>query len=340
MRKIGITTTVPIEILLAAKYEVIDLNNLFITSETYGKYIDIAEKHGFPKSCCAFKKGIYGVCIEHEIKEVVGVTEGDCSNSKALEEVLDINGVKVYPFAYPHSHEIKDVKRSLQHFMKLFGVTLEEVERVRYRLTKTRDLIRKLDMLTYIENKTSGIENHLFQVCASDFNGNVEVFEKHILDKITEIEKREPINKKLRLGFIGTPPMTCDIYEYVEAFNARFVYNEVQREFSFPRGKMATNIFEQYYDYTYPYDIKFRLKEIKKQIEERSIDGIVHYTQAFCYRQIENIIMKKELNLPIINIEGDKLNCLDARTKLRLEAFLDMLLDLKEMKMKKCEGLV
>ena len=48
--------------------------------------------------------------------------------------------------------------------------------------------------------------------------------------------------------------------------------------------------------------------------------------------------MKKELNLPILNIEGDKLNCLDARTKLRVEAFLDMLLDLKEMK--KCEGLV
>ena len=39
-------------------------------------------------------------------------------------------------------------------------------------------------MLTYVENKTSGIENHLFQVCASDFNSNVEAFEKHILNKI------------------------------------------------------------------------------------------------------------------------------------------------------------
>ena len=136
MRKIGITTTVPIEILLAAKYDVIDLNNLFITSENYGKYIDMAEKHGFPKSCCAFQKGIYGVCIEQGIKEIVGVTEGDCSNTKALEEVLDLNGVKVYPFTYPHSHEFQDVKRSLQHFMKLFGVTLEEVEKVRLNLLK------------------------------------------------------------------------------------------------------------------------------------------------------------------------------------------------------------
>ncbi len=36
-----------------------------------------------------------------------------------------------------------------------------------------------------------------------------------------------------------------------------------------------------------------------------------------------------EFDLPILNIEGDKLNRLDARTKLRLEAFLDMLSELK-----------
>lgn len=332
MKTIGITTTVPIEILLAADYKVIDLNNIFITSENYAKYIDMAERHGFPKSCCAFKKGVYGVCIDEDFKEIVGVTEGDCSNTKALEEVLDISGVKVYPFAYPHSHKFEDVKSSLNDFMKIFGVSLEEVEAVRHRLIKVRALVKKLDKLTYVENKASGFENHLFQVSASDFNSDVEVFEKEILSKISEIEKRKGTNKKLRLGYIGTPPMTSDIYEFVEDFNAHFVYNEVQREFSFPRGDKAANIYEQYYDYTYPYDIKFRLKEIKKQIEKRNIDGIIHYTQAFCYRQIENIVMKKELNLPILNIEGDKLNSLDARTKLRMEAFLDMLLDLKEMK--------
>ena len=62
------------------------------------------------------------------------------------------------------------------------------------------------------------------------------------LIKFIEIEKRKPVNKELRLAFIGTPPMTCDIYDYVETFNAHFVYNEVQREFSFPRGKIAANI--------------------------------------------------------------------------------------------------
>ena len=40
MKKIGLTTTVPIEVLLAAGYTPIDLNNLFITSEDYSRYLE------------------------------------------------------------------------------------------------------------------------------------------------------------------------------------------------------------------------------------------------------------------------------------------------------------
>jgi benzoyl-CoA reductase/2-hydroxyglutaryl-CoA dehydratase subunit BcrC/BadD/HgdB len=157
-------------------------------------------------------------------------------------------------------------------------------------------------------------------------------FETDLKKAIYDIKNRKPINRKLRLGYIGVPPMTSDIYEFVEMFDANFVYNEVQREFAFPRADKTLNIFEQYYDYTYPYDTEFRIKELQNQIELRKLDGIIHYTQAFCYRAIEDIVLKEKLDIPILNIEGDKLNVLDARTKLRLEAFLDMLLDLKESK--------
>lgn len=333
MKKIGITTTVPIEVLIAAGYEVVDLNNIFIAADNYGEYIDIAEREGFPKSCCAFKKGLYGVCTKEGIKEVVGVTEGDCSNTKALQEVLSLRGVKVYPFAYPQSHNIKDIKSSMDNFMDLFHVSIEKVEETRKELNDVRRKIKEIDYLTYKDNKATGFENHLYQVCASDFNSDHKKFSLELDTKIKEIKGREPIKKKIRLGFIGTPPITCDIFEFVENYNAHFVYNEVQREFAFPRGEFKENIYEQYFDYTYPYDIGFRIKEIEEQIKERKIDGIIHYTQSFCYRQIEDIVVKEKIDIPILNIEGDKLNFLDARTKLRLEAFLDMILDLKAMRM-------
>lgn len=332
MKNIGITTTVPIEVLIAAGYEVKDLNNIFITDENYGKYIDDAEKDGFPRSSCAFKKGVYGVAVKAGFKEIIGVTEGDCSNTKALEEVLRMKGVRVYPFAYPQSHRLEDVKSSLDKFMNIFNVSLEQVERIRRRLVKIRKLIKELDELTYIENKATAVENHIYQVSASDFNGNYKEFENDLINKIEEIKKRKPVEKKLRLGYIGTPPMTLDLYEYVEKFNARFVYNEIQREFAFPRAINCNSIYEQYYDYTYPYDVKFRLEEIDRQIHERKIDALIHYTQAFCYRQIEHIVIKNSISVPILNIEGDKLNVLDERTKLRIEAFLDMVIDLKEIR--------
>ncbi|MCT4509321.1 MAG: 2-hydroxyacyl-CoA dehydratase [Tepidibacter sp.] len=332
MKKIGLTTTVPVEVLIAAGYTPIDLNNLFITSKDYYNYIDIAERDGFPKSMCAWIKGIYGACIENGIKEIVGVMEGDCSNTKALIEILELSGIKVYPFSFPHNHKKEDVTKEIDNFMKTFNVNLQEVEKIRTTLNKVRDLAKKIDKLTYIDDKANGFENHLYQVSLSDLNGDIDAFESNLKDVISNIEKRQPLNKKLRLGYVGVPPMTADIYEFVENFDASFVYNEVQREFAFPRADKAENLYDQYYDYTYPYDTEFRTIELKKQIKERQLDGIIHYTQAFCYRAVEDIILKQKLDIPILNIEGDKLNTLDARTKLRIEAFLDMLSDLKEEK--------
>lgn len=332
MKKIGLTTTVPVEVLIAAGYAPIDLNNLFITSSNYSNYIDIAERDGFPKSMCAWIKGIYGACIYNDIKEIVGVIEGDCSNTKALIEVLELRDITVYPFSFPHNHTKEDVKKELDKFMDIFNVNAQEVEKVRIRLNKVRSLAKEIDKLTYIDNKSNGFENHLYQVSLSDLNGDIDSFKCELEDVIFNIKKRKPINKKLRLGYIGVPPMTGDIYKFVENFNSSFVYNEVQREFAFPRADKAINIYEQYYDYTYPYDTEFRIIELKNQINERKLDGIIHYTQAFCYRAVEDIVLKQKLDIPILNIEGDKLNTLDARTKLRIEAFLDMLLDLKEEK--------
>lgn len=330
MKKIGVTTTVPSEVLIAAGYKIVDLNNLFITSEDYDKYIDIAERDGFPTSMCAWIKGMYGACLENGITEIIGVTEGDCSNTKVLLEVLTSKGIKGYPFAFPHSHTRESVKREIEKFMDMFQVSPDQVEKVRQEINILRKDAIILDELTHIEGKADGFENHLFQLCLSDFDGDMKKYGNFLRGKIKEIEKREKNPKKLRLGYLGVPPMQGDLHHFVEKFDARFVYNEVQREFAFPRALEAKDIFEQYYDYTYPYNMEYRLKDVIEQVKTRKLDGIIHYTQAFCHRAVEDILLKERLDIPVLNIEGDKLNILDARTKLRLEAFLDMLHDLKD----------
>lgn len=330
MKKIGLTTTVPIEVLIAAGYMPLDLNNKFITSEDYLSYIEISEREGFPKSMCAWIKGIYGACIQQGIEEVVGVIEGDCSNTKALLEVLKLKGVQIHPFAFPQEHTLKAVTASINEFMDAFNVTVEAVEVIRVKLNAVRVKGAEIDALTVQENRVSGFENHILQLCLSDFDGDIEAYDLLLDQKLQEIRERRIVPKKIRLAYIGVPPMTSDLHDFVEGFDARFVYNEVQREFAFPRSGNAKNIFEQYYDYTYPYDLDFRISEIKKQLKERKIDGVIHYTQAFCHKAIEDIVLKEKIKIPMLTIEGDKLNKMDARTKLRVEAFIDMLHEMED----------
>ncbi|MHB8061877.1 MAG: 2-hydroxyacyl-CoA dehydratase family protein, partial [Ruminiclostridium sp.] len=271
MKKIGITTTVPLEVLLAAGYTPVDLNNIFVADKKYFEYIDIAERDGFPKSTCAWIKGLYGVCIKNGIDEIIGVIEGDCSNTRALLEVLALRGIKVYPFSFPHSHTLPDVEKAIRKLMEHFEVQVEAVETVRAKVNKVRQLAKRVDELTYIDNKATGFENHLYQVSMSDLNCNIESYENQLKQAISDISLRKSENKNIRLAYLGVPPMTVDLYEFVEDLDARIVYNEVQREFAFPRAEEATDIFMQYYDYTYPYDIRFRIKEIQRQLELREI---------------------------------------------------------------------
>jgi benzoyl-CoA reductase/2-hydroxyglutaryl-CoA dehydratase subunit BcrC/BadD/HgdB len=64
---------------------------------------------------------------------------------------------------------------------------------------------------------------------------------------------------------------------------------------------------------------------MKEEIKKRSIKGIIHYVQAFCYRVMEDVILRETLDVPVITIEGDLPKGLDTRTKLRIEAFIEML---------------
>ncbi len=71
MKKIGITTTVPVEVLIAAGYQPIDLNNVLVSDPNPGRLITIAERAGFPLNCCSWIKGIYGVCMDCGIGDII-----------------------------------------------------------------------------------------------------------------------------------------------------------------------------------------------------------------------------------------------------------------------------
>ena len=127
----------------------------------------------------------------------------------------------------------------------------------------------------------------------------------------------------VRIGYLGVPPIFTDLYDFLEDLGGRVVFNEIQRQFSMPFE--TDDMVEQYLRYTYPYSFFSRLEDIKREVHTRQIDGLIHYVQSFCFRQVQDIILRQEIKIPILTIEGDRPAPLDARTRLRLESFTEML---------------
>ena len=324
MARIGITTTVPVEIILAAGHTPVDLNNVFITDKEANRLVEVAEDAGYPRNICGWIKGLYSVVVDRgDIDMVLAVTQGDCSNTHALMETLQLAGIETIPFAYPFDRDYDILKLQMDKLIAALGTNWDSVMAVKKRLDQVRGKVAELDRLTWQENTVSGFHNHLYQVSCSDFNGDVTAFEHDVDEFILKAKLATEGTENLRLGFIGVPPIVNDLYGHFERMGARVVFNEVQRQFAMPYP--VDDLVEQYRLYTYPYGVFGRIEDIKLEIERRNLDGIVHYVQSFCFRQIEDMIFREKLDIPILTIEGDKPGKLDARTKLRMDSFLEML---------------
>ncbi len=326
MKKIGITTTVPIEVLLAAGYQPVDLNNVLVSDPNPERLVNIAERQGFPLNCCSWIKGIYGVCLDYGIDQILCVTNGDCSNTIMLMEVLKLKGRNAIPFAYPDQPDPQHMRHTLQTLAEMLGTTLEAASRVRDELKPVRDLALRLDELTWRENVVSGWENHLWLVSASDFNQDFRKYHRDLQGLLEVCSRRQPYSpEQIRLAYIGVPSVYArDLYRHLERHGARVVFNEFQRQFAMPEP--GESLAEQYSNYTYPYSIHERLKDIKTELHRRQIDGVIHYVQAFCHRGIGDIVFRDAIDLPILTLEGNDDFFLTNHVQTRIEAFLDMLI--------------
>ena len=324
MERIGITTTIPSEVIWAAGAIPVDLNNLFITSERRKEFIKSAERDGYPRNVCAWIKGIYGALQYHsDIKTVIAVTQGDCSNTHALMETLQLKGIRTIPFAYPYNHDYQKLTDEISYLAEELGTDRDSAEKMLEKLEPVRLMLDRLDEMTWKDNCITGYENHLRLVTSSDFNCDIELFSRELSEFLDKVQERTPDGESVRLGYIGVPPILDDIYSFVEEYGARFVFNEVQRQFSLP--KRSGGLVEHYLAYTYPYDIFHRLDYIITELKRRKIQGVIHYVQSFCHRHIEDLIIRKKIALPVLTIEGESPGLVDERSKIRLQAFIEML---------------
>ncbi len=342
-KRIGITTTLPIEILIAAGFRPVDLNDLLVSSANPAAVIEHGERLGFPQNLCAWNRGNYAVVKQHNIRHVVVVGSGDCSTSRALGELLEADGVRVSWFSYPPKPDRKMMLAELRRFAHEFGVDLDAAEEVRKRLRPLRDAALEIDETAWRTGLAHGKESEWALTSCSDLLGNPLEFKRQLNALRKEIlKRREPprppvdvagvsgstrqawkCRRLLRLAYIGVPTLVQGFHDFLEVSGAVVVFHEMQRQFAMP-GR-PRDLAEQYCSYTYPYGLEGRIADILSEVKKRNVDGIIHHVQSFCHRQAHDVIFRRRLGLPILTLETGGPCPVDGRLATRIHAFLEML---------------
>lgn len=321
---IGITTTIPVEALFAAGKIPVDCNNIFITGTQPAADVARAEGAGFPRTLCAWVKGIYGVIKRTGIRTLIGVVEGDCSETGALMDVLESEGVRVIPFAFSRSQKSDDIRREITALCSELGTTWEEAQAMKPRLDAARSAALAVDDFA-ATHPGSVLSGELFSclINTSDFQGDPEAFTRSCEDCLHHARERTPNPKALRLGIAGIPPILTDFNEVLTSLGVVVAYHEIPRQFALMAR--TPDLAESYTTYTYPYGIAGRVADIRAEVQRRKLDGIIHYVQSFCHRQIHDRLLREALDVPVLTVEGDAPGSVDARTRTRVEAFCETL---------------
>lgn len=320
-KRIGFTTSFPVEVVFAAGHIPIDLNNIFVEGNS-SKHVRNAELKGFPRTICAWIKGNFDAALSAGLDEVVGIVQGDCSNSASLAAMLAEDGLPVWHFSFPQERSPEALDAEIRKLEKHYEVSRNEVMKVKRRLDSIRAKLITLDEWTWKERLVTGKENHIWLVNSSDFKGDPDRYEEDLDTFLAEASKRDPIPSGLRCAYLGVPPIYRDIYDRIAEQDAEVVFNEVQRQFAMPY--LSPSLIDQYLAYTYPYSVFERLADILPELEKRQVDVVISYTQSFCHLQIDNILLKRHIDLPFLTLEGDQPETLDNRTLLRLESFFEV----------------
>ncbi len=306
--KIGITALVPPELIYACGGESFDVNNVIPASRRYPG-----------NKLCAWTAIWKEMLVNREIKvdSLVVVAGGDCHNALVDGQKAAMSGLPTHFFFYPFDGDPEYLESQLYKLSDFLGdikypdkfKEIKELKKLGQNIDKKRST-----------GRISGSEAFRVLISSSDLLGDPDEFRRTIASV-----KESDIRLDNRVALIGVPPIYHDFHDIAQELGLQIVFDELPYEFIRHGGADLQEIALDYCDYTFARPIEFRLDFLHKELEKRKIDGIIHYTQFACHHMLEDEIMRKELDYPMLTIQGDLPGKTPQQITLRLEAFREML---------------
>lgn len=323
--RVGIFSTLPIEVLLAAGRRPVDVNNLFVTHPDPSLFLRRADSAGLPRALCAWTRGLLGAVISWELQTVVVVPQGDCSNNTTLAALLERLGIRVLEFNFPVAplRRRERMGYELDAFRRALSVSREKLDETFESMRPVRGLLEKMEALCWAERRLPGTQARHFLLQSTDMGGDPKLFSRRLEKVIGEFSKA-PVRSGPRVALFGVPNLVSDLAGRIEGSGAILALCETEHDFAMIPP--APTLEEQYLNYAYPYGVEARLEKFLRLAEEREIDGVVVYTQAFCHHNLELARVQEALSeYPTVVIEADVPGPLSQRDLTRLEGFISLL---------------
>ncbi len=322
--RVGVFSTVPVEVILAAGMVPQDVNNLFVTNPEPMQLLHAADEGGVPRNICAWTRGLYGATIANNLGTIVVVPCGDCTNNVTMSELLERVGIRVIRFNYPvpGHDERAHLERELATFAEELGTTLEAANRTWEELKPLRELLRQVDEMGVAGGQLPAARARLLLLESTDFNGNPELFARR-LSRGLEEARPSPDGRGPRVAVFGIPTILDDLAQTLEEMGARPVLWETERDFAMIEP--ADSLVDQYLNYAYPRGLDARLERFVQLAEERRVESVLINAQAFCHHNLELKRVEEALaGYPTLVLESDVPGQVAARDRIRLEGFLSL----------------
>lgn len=319
---IGFTAPIPLEILVAAGRQPVDLNQLFLNSDNQAELIEEAELAGFHPHASPWIKGLYGTILRHGIRDVIAVTTGH-AEIRELIAILELHGVRVIPFSYPFDRSGESLALEIKKLARYFGASPVVINQARRQLNQIRAKVHAIDRLNWKENRVNSRDSFSFQLATADMKGDPVSFEQELDHFLSRRSNAPRQGQKLRLACLGNIPLCSNLFETIEELDARVVFNEAARQISMPAE--VDSLVEQYLNFTLPYDIATRLKSCEEELSQRDVDGLIFISQCGTSGQIEEIFLRQRFKQPLLALPDLRPGELDGGNRLKLESFIGML---------------